>query len=74
RLLSDLLDELAAVDVAGLVTIGGVERPNLVRFLDAFQVALERVADAVADVHFASGPPPRPLGSLGLSLVSEAGS
>ncbi|KQW47832.1 hypothetical protein ASC77_15530 [Nocardioides sp. Root1257] len=74
RLLSDLLDELAAVDVAELVTIGGVERPHLVRFLDVFQVSLERVADAVAEVHFASGPPPRPLGSLGLSLVSEAGS
>ncbi|WP_345521719.1 circularly permuted type 2 ATP-grasp protein [Nocardioides conyzicola] len=74
RLLADLLDELAAADVAELVTIGGVGRPNLVRFLAAFQGTLERVTDAVAEVHFASGPPPRPLGSLGLSLVSEAGS
>ena len=74
RLLADLVDELATVDVAGLVTIGGVERPNLVRFLDGFVVALERIADAVVDVHFASGPAPRPLGSLGSPLVSEAGS
>ncbi|WP_028643880.1 circularly permuted type 2 ATP-grasp protein [Nocardioides sp. URHA0020] len=74
RLLADLLDQLAAVDVAGLVAIGGVERPNLVRFLDGFLITLERVADAVAEVHFASGPPPRLLGSLGMALVSEAGS
>jgi uncharacterized circularly permuted ATP-grasp superfamily protein len=74
RLLADLLDELAGADVAELVAIGGVERPNLVRFLYGFQVGLERVADAVADVHFASGPLPRPLGSLGSALVSEAGS
>ncbi|GAA4749613.1 circularly permuted type 2 ATP-grasp protein [Nocardioides endophyticus] len=74
RLLADLLDELAQVDVAQLVTIGGVERPHLVRFLAGFRVTLERVADAVAEVHFASGPPPRPLGSLGSALVSEAGS
>ncbi len=73
RLLADLLDELATVDVAELVTIGGVERPNLVRFLAGYQVSLERVADAVAEMHFAVGPMPRPLGSLGMALVSEAG-
>ncbi|MBZ5737996.1 circularly permuted type 2 ATP-grasp protein [Nocardioides mangrovi] len=62
RLLEDLVAELGSVDVAELVTIGGVERPNLVRFLDHFLVAIGRLADAVAEVHFASGPAPRPFG------------
>ena len=58
------------VDVAALVAIGGVEpaQPGaLPRRLPS--VALARLADAVAELHFASGPAPRPLGSLGSRSV-----
>lgn len=61
RLLADLLDQLAETEVAGLVPIGGVVRPNLVVFLDDLLLRLARLADAVAELHFASGPAPRPL-------------
>ncbi|MEP9363186.1 circularly permuted type 2 ATP-grasp protein [Nocardioides sp. CN2-186] len=64
RLLADLTAELASVEVASLVTIGGVDRPNLVRFLDTYLAQLGRLAEAVGQVHFASGPAPRPLGSI----------
>nr|WP_246416363.1 circularly permuted type 2 ATP-grasp protein [Nocardioides luti] len=63
RLLDDLRGQLAATDVAALVTIGGTERPNLEAFLDAFLLQLGRLADAVAELHFASGPAPRTFGS-----------
>jgi uncharacterized alpha-E superfamily protein len=66
RLLEDLLADLAATEVAALVTIGGVDRPNLTHFLDGFLVSLGRIADAVAEVHLASGPAPRQLGPLGV--------
>ncbi len=65
RLLEDLAADLAAVEVASLVTIGGVDRPNLVRFLGAFVAQLDRLAEAVGEVHFASGPAPRTFGSMG---------
>lgn len=69
RLLDDLAADLGAVEIASLVAIGGVDRPNLVRFLDAFVAQLGRVTDAVAEVHFASGPAPRTFGSIGLARV-----
>jgi uncharacterized alpha-E superfamily protein len=66
RLVADLAADLAATDVATLVAIGGSARPNLAAFLDSFTAQLVRLADAVADVHFASGPPPRSFGALAL--------
>ncbi len=67
RLLDDLADALDRTDVASLVTIGGVGRPGLEAFLDATLSQLARLSDAVAEVHFASGPAPRPLNSFARS-------
>lgn len=64
RLVADLIDEVAAQDIATLVAIGGVGRPNLEIFLDRFAGQLTRLAEAIAEVHFTSGPPPRLLGQL----------
>ena len=66
RLVADLLATLEHADIATLVTIGGVARPNLQAFLDSFAGQLTRLADAIAEVHFSSGPAPRALGSLAL--------
>lgn len=62
RLLDDLRGELAAAEVASLVAIGGVDRPNLLAFLDRTGTALRRLADAVAAHHLDSGPAPRTYG------------
>lgn len=64
RLLAALVTELEETDVAGLVAIGGVDRPHLVTFLDSLGARLDRLAEAVADLHFATGPAPRRFGSL----------
>lgn len=64
RLLEDLRQLIAQTEVAALVAIGGVQRPNLVRFLDDYLAAVGRIADAVAELHFASGPAPRPFGPM----------
>ncbi len=64
RLVADLAAELAETDVATLVAIGGVGRPNLEAFLDAFTGQLLRLAAAVNEVHVASGPAPRPFGAF----------
>ncbi|WP_370250096.1 circularly permuted type 2 ATP-grasp protein [Nocardioides sp.] len=69
RLVADLREQLADTDIATLVAIGGEGRPHLVAFLDQFLAQLARVADAVAEVHFATGPAPRAL--LGLPVVSS---
>lgn len=66
RLAADLAEELAETDVATLVAIGGEGRPNLQAFLTAFIAQLGRLANAVADVHFASGPGPQAFGELTL--------
>ncbi|MCD4523908.1 circularly permuted type 2 ATP-grasp protein [Nocardioides sp. cx-173] len=73
RLVADLLATLEDVDIATLVAIGGVDRPNLRAFLASFAGQLTRLAEAVAELHLASGPAPRPLGSLDLveSLEGE---
>lgn len=65
RLLDDLADTLETTEVAGLVAIGGAGRPNLEAFLDATLSQLQRLADAIAEVHLASGPAPRPLDIAG---------
>jgi len=64
RLLAALTTEVDETEVAGLVAIGGADRPNLVAFLDTAGAQLDRLGEAVADLHFASGPAPRRFGSL----------
>lgn len=64
RLLAALATHVEDADVAVLVAIGGADRPNLTAFLDATGAQLDRLADAVADLHFATGPAPRRFGSL----------
>ncbi|GAA4819141.1 circularly permuted type 2 ATP-grasp protein [Nocardioides caeni] len=64
RLLDDLVAELSGIDVSALVAIGGVRRPHLAAFLDSVQVQLERLAVAVGELHFATGPRPRSFGAL----------
>ncbi len=64
RLLADLIAEVEAADVGVLVAIGGVGRPNLVDFLASVAAQLDRLAEAIAQLHFATGPAPRTFGSL----------
>lgn len=64
RLLDDIVDILARTDIGTLTAIGGLERPNLEAFLDTMVAQLARLGDAVAEVHFASGPAPRPLDAM----------
>ena len=66
RLLAALAADVEETDVAALVAIGGVSRPNLRAFLDTTGAGLERLADAVTELHFATGPAPRRYGSLPL--------
>nr|WP_246378715.1 circularly permuted type 2 ATP-grasp protein [Nocardioides ginsengisegetis] len=70
RLLDDLTGQLRDASVAELVAIGGVGRPNLEAFLDGHLAQLARLSDAVADLHFASGPAPRTFDST-LFIGSE---
>lgn len=69
RLLHDLQSDLERTEVGTLVAIGGASRPNLEAFLDAFAGQLARLAEAVSELHFASGPAPRPFDSASLTLV-----
>lgn len=69
RLLAELRESVDATDVATLVAIGGVGRPYLQRFLDETARALARLAEAVHEVHFASGPAPRPLAAVATTEV-----
>jgi uncharacterized circularly permuted ATP-grasp superfamily protein/uncharacterized alpha-E superfamily protein len=71
RLLADLAEELAATEVASLVTIGGVGRPRLQAYLDATIAALARLGESVEELHFATGPAPRPLDAMALTEVSS---
>ncbi len=64
RLLAALATDLDETDVAALVAIGGADRPNLVTFLDSLGAQLDRLGEAIADLHFATGPAPRRFGSL----------
>ena len=72
RLVADLVAELAQTDVATLVAIGGVGRPNLEAFLASFTAQLVRLAEAVTEVHVSSGPAPRAFGTLPLVDSFEA--
>ncbi len=62
RLLADLRDELAAVDVAELAVAEGERRVHLEQFLDIFVDRMSRFATAVGEVHFAAPPVPRVFG------------
>ena len=75
RLIDDLVAGVESVDVATLVAIGGVGRPNLESFLDATLGQLVRLADAIAELHFATGPAPRAFGTIAIvdSLTGLAG-
>lgn len=70
RLLGDLEAQVAGTDIATLVAIGGVARPNLEAFLAAVAGTLTRLAESVHDQHFATGPAPRTLGMVELTEVS----
>lgn len=65
RLLDDLREDVAGVEIAALVAIGGVGRPHLETFLATTSAQLGRLADAITELHLASGPGPRALGALG---------
>ncbi|UDY23260.1 circularly permuted type 2 ATP-grasp protein [Nocardioides sp. Kera G14] len=67
RLLDDLIATVESADIAALVAIGGSGRPNLEAFLDHVLYGLERLAEAIGEVHFASGPAPRPLNAMARS-------
>ncbi len=64
RLVADLAGLLAETDIATLVAIGGVGRPNLRSFLRNFIAQLGRLSQAVSQLHFASGPAPQAFGAL----------
>ena len=69
RLLEDLDAELSRTDIAALVAIGGVGRPNLEAYLAATAGTLIRLADAVHEQHLATGPAPRPLATMEMTEV-----
>ncbi|TIC84987.1 hypothetical protein E8D34_12930 [Nocardioides sp. GY 10113] len=64
RLLADLIAEVEGTDLATLVAIGGVDRPNLTRFLDSVEAQVRRAGQSIAEHHFATGPRPRSFGAL----------
>jgi len=76
RLVTDLQEQLADTDIATLVAIGGVGRPNLEAFLDGATTQLVRIGEAIAELHLTTGPAPRPLLTLPLvdSFTSPAAS
>ncbi|CAN5418478.1 circularly permuted type 2 ATP-grasp protein [soil metagenome] len=66
RLVIDLQEALAETDIATLVAIGGVGRPNLAAYLEQTTGQLVRLGEAITELHHTSGPPPRMLGGLPL--------
>jgi hypothetical protein len=52
------------------VAIGGEGRPNLDAYLAATAATLTRLAEAVHEQHFATGPAPRPLAVMDLTEVT----
>lgn len=71
RLLEDLEAELDGIEIAALVAIGGVARPNLETFLADTTAQLTRLGAAISETHLASGPGPRPFGALSEVALSE---
>ena len=66
RQLEHLETALENLDLAALAMPSGPRRPRLQRFFDSTRTQLEQLSDAIADVHFASGPPPQMLSNLSL--------
>ncbi|MDL5352801.1 circularly permuted type 2 ATP-grasp protein [Microbacterium sp. zg-YB36] len=66
RLREHLERELASADIAALTAADGEHRSALTEFLVDAIAQLEQLAEAVAHVHFESGPPPLALSSLAL--------
>ena len=69
RLVIDLQEALADTDIATLVAIGGVGRPNLEAFLETTIGQLVRLGEAITELHHTSGPAPQLL--AGLPLVDS---
>ena len=74
RLLDDLTDALDAADIASLTALGGTNRPHLETFLDHALGQLDRLSEAIAEVHLATGPAPRPLDTFSLATPSGGAS
>ncbi len=66
RLVTDLQEALAQTDIATLVAIGGIGRPNLEAYLEQTIAQLDRLGEAIVELHHTSGPAPRLLGGLPL--------
>jgi uncharacterized circularly permuted ATP-grasp superfamily protein/uncharacterized alpha-E superfamily protein len=71
RIRHELADRLAAVDPAALAVETDGRRRALADFLDETAAGLRQLSDAIADVHFAGGPPAIQLSSL--ALIEEIG-
>ncbi len=69
RLVEQLETNLAQIDPAVLAVAAGAQRPLLSSFLAGTVAGLEQLGDAIAQLHFESGPPPVPMSAL--SLVEE---
>lgn len=61
RLVDELLETVGAADLSTLTALGGEHRPHLVLFLAQVDTALQRIGDAITEVHLSVGPPMRPL-------------
>jgi uncharacterized circularly permuted ATP-grasp superfamily protein/uncharacterized alpha-E superfamily protein len=69
RLLEHLETAVENIDLAALATPTGLRRPRLQRFFDTTKSQLAQLADSIADVHFASGPPPQSLSAMSIVEV-----
>ena len=72
RLLDHLETELAAADVGALGAVEAGRREVLVEFLAGVTAQLEQLSDAVAHLHFESGPPAVAMTDLSLVELMEA--
>jgi uncharacterized alpha-E superfamily protein len=61
RLVDELLETVRTADLSTLTALGGEHRPHLARFLAQVEAALQRISDAITEVHLSVGPPMRPL-------------
>lgn len=61
RLVDELLEAVRTADLSMLTALGGEHRPHLVQFLTQVETALQRIGDAIEEVHLSVGPPMRPL-------------
>lgn len=74
RMLRDLIDRAAATDPDALAVDDDGRRGALADELDETAEQLRGLADAIARVHFAVGPPSRSLADLPLTPVAEGAS